>query len=194
MKWFLLFLAAASMAMNAHAADAENASTPRDMSALPDEDAGTLNPDEISLQRSLQQARGGNVDMVICAQGYLMTKMGAHADARTIFETCAKKGWTGTMTWMSYMADNGFGGPEDPDAAAEWDRKAAELGDPVGQFNYGLDLLRGRGVAPDEVRGRSYVDRAAAAGLKDARDLVGAGYDTDVVTPDADNWKYQRIY
>lgn len=154
---------------------------------------GTLNPDEMSLNRSLERAMQGDVDMTICAQGYLMTKMGNHGDARTVFENCARKGWTGTMTWMSYMEDNGFGGSMDPDAAAEWDRKAAELGDPVGQFNYGLDLLRGHGVPRDEIRGRAYVDRAARQGLKVARQLRESGYDLDTVTPDADNWKYDKL-
>jgi TPR repeat protein len=39
---------------------------------------------------------------------------------------------------MAYLDNNGFGGAYNPDAAADWDRKAAEAGDPVGQFNYGL--------------------------------------------------------
>jgi TPR repeat protein len=39
---------------------------------------------------------------------------------------------------MAYLDNNGFGGAYNPDAAADWDRKTAEAGDPVGQFNYGL--------------------------------------------------------
>ena len=155
---------------------------------------GTLNPDEMSLNSALQKALRGDVDMVVCAQGYLMTKMGNHGDARTIFKNCADQGWTGTMTWMSYMEDNGFGGDENPDAAAEWDRLAAEAGDPVGMFNYGLDLMRGRGVARDDAAGRSFVDQAAAAGLAVAKRLQASGYDLDEVTPDADNWKYAPLF
>lgn len=94
------------------------------------------------------------------------------------------------MTWMSQLDDNGLGAPEDPAAASEWDRRAAEAGDPVGQFNYGLDLMRGRGVPYDPGAGRALVDRAAEAGLPVARRLQGADYDLDEVTPDADNWKY----
>jgi TPR repeat protein len=72
---------------------------------------------------------------------------------------------------------------------------AAEAGDPVGQFNYGLDLMRGRGVPLDEAAGRALVDRAAQAGLPVAKRLQAAGYDLDEVTPDADNWKYdKRLY
>ena len=94
------------------------------------------------------------------------------------------------MHWRSYMAHNGYGQPENPAEAAEWDRRAAELGDPVGQFNYGLDLLRGHGIARDPIRGRQWVDRAAAQGLDSALELQSSGYDPDVVTPDADEWKY----
>lgn len=151
---------------------------------------GTLNPDEMGLNTSVQRALRGDVDMVVCGQGYLMTKGGRHNEARKIFENCAKAGYTGTMTWMSYMEDNGFGGEMNADAAADWDRQAAELGDPVGMFNYGLDLMRGRGVAFDDALGRRYIDQAAAAGLAIAKRLQDAGYDLDEVTPDADNWKY----
>lgn len=155
---------------------------------------GILNPDEMSLDRSLKRAMEGEVDMVICAQGYLMTKQGNHGDARTVFQNCAKKGWTGTMTWMSYMDQNGFGGREDPSRSAEWDKKAAELGDPIGQFNYGLDLLRGYGVAADPDMGRQYIDRAAEQGLDIADRLRANDYDWQAVTPDADEWKYNRVF
>ncbi len=155
---------------------------------------GTLNPDEMSLNKALSRALQGDVDMVTCAQGYLMTKKGSHAQARRIFEACAARGWTGTMTWMSYMEDNGLGGPEDAKAAARWDRKAALAGDPIGQFNYGLDLLRGRGVARDQTLGRHYIDKAARAGVDAAKRLKEAGYDLDIVTPDADNWKYFNMF
>lgn len=83
-----------------------------------------------------------------------------------------------------------MGGEEDPDRAAAWDRQAAEAGDPVGKFNYGLDLMRGRGVASDEALGRRYVDAAAADGLAVAKRLQALGYDLDEVTPDADDWNY----
>ena len=114
--------------------------------------------------------------------------------ARQLFERCAEAGYTGAMTWMAQLDDNGLGAPENPEAAAAWDRRAAEAGDPVGQFNYGLDLMRGRGVAQDMALGRSYVDQAAAAGLQVAKRLQDAGYDLDEVTPDADNWKYQVLF
>lgn len=155
---------------------------------------GTLNPDEMSLDRAMREAVEGRTSMTVCASGYLMTKSGQHGMARNVFENCAEGGWTGAMTWMSYMEDNGLGGPMDPDAAADYDRRAAEAGDPIGLFNYGLDKLRGRGTAADMAEGRALIDRAAALGLADARRLQGAGYDVEEVTPDADRWKYAPLY
>jgi TPR repeat protein len=155
---------------------------------------GDLNPPELSLNRVLRNVERGELDMATCATGYYITKSGAHEKARALFEACAAAGYTGAMTWMSQLDDNGLGAPEDPDAAAEWDRRAAMAGDPVGKFNYGLDLMRGRGVVQDVELGRKYVDEAAIGGLPVARRLQSAGYDLDEVTPDADNWKYAPSY
>lgn len=155
---------------------------------------GTTNPEELTWQSVRDRAERGQTDMMTCAAGYLMTKSGDHATARTIFEACAAAGYTGAMTWMSYMDQNGFGGEFNPEAAADWDRQAAEAGDPVGQFNHGLDLMRGFGTRQDAARGREMVDRAADAGLDIARRLQGADYDLDEVTPDADNWRYAPLF
>lgn len=155
---------------------------------------GTLNPDEMTWQSFRDRALEGEADMVLCSQGYMLTKSGDHETARILFETCAEQGWTGAMTWMSQLDNNGLGAEYNPDAAANWDRRAAELGDPVGKFNYGLDLMRGHGVAQDTDRGRALVDEAAEDGLSFAKRLQGADYDLDVVTPDADNWKYAPIF
>lgn len=158
--------------------------------ARAEDPVGDLNPEEMTLGRVMENIRRGETSMTTCASGYYITKSGRHAMARELFERCAADGWTGAMTWMSQLDDNGLGGPVDPRQAAEWDRRAAEAGDPVGQFNHGLDLMRGRGVPRDEAQGRALVDAAARAGLPVARRLQDAGYDLDVVTPDADNWKY----
>ncbi len=161
--------------------------------ALGDE-GGTLNPEELTLNSAIAKAIRGETNMMVCAQGYFITKEGRHEEARAVFQNCAEAGYTGAMTWMSYMEQNGLGAPEDPAAAADWDLRAAEAGDPVGQFNYGLDLMRGYGVAQDDAAGRSYVDQAAGAGLDIAKRLQAADYDLDVVTPDADNWKFVPMF
>lgn len=157
--------------------------------ALADE-YGTLNPDEMTWSSILDRAEAGETSMTICASGYMLTKSGRHGAARALFENCARAGYAGTMTWMSYMDQNGFGAEFNPDAAAEWDRQAAQAGDPVGKFNHGLNLMRGFGTRLDATEGRRFVDEAAADGLEIAQRLQAADYDLDVVTPDADNWRY----
>ena len=155
---------------------------------------GTTNPEEMTLERLVERAQRGDVDMMVCANGYLATKAGRHEQARIIFEACAAAGWTQAMNWMSQLDHNGLGADEDPDRATEWSRQAGALGDPVGTYNHGIDMMRGRGVAQDVERGRALVDQAAAQGLGIARRLQDAGYDLDAVTPDADAWKYAPMF
>ena len=162
--------------------------------AFAEDPGGELNPVEMGINRVLDNAATGRVDMMTCASGYFVTKKGDHEDARRIFEACAAAGYTGAMTWMGQLDNNGLGAEYNPDAAAAWDRRAAEAGDPVGKFNYGIALMRGHGVAQDEVAGRALVDEAAADGLAVAQRLQGADYDLDEVTPDADNWKYAPAF
>ncbi|MFD1342093.1 tetratricopeptide repeat protein [Litorisediminicola beolgyonensis] len=154
------------------------------------DDYGTLNPDELTWGRMLENAERGETDMMTCASGYMLTKSGKHGAARRLFERCAAAGYTGAMTWMSQLDNNGLGAEYNPDASAAWDRKAADAGDPVGQFNHGLNLMRGHGIGRDEAAGRAMVDRAADAGLDIALRLQRADYNLDEVTPDADNWRY----
>lgn len=155
---------------------------------------GTTNPEEMTLERLVERARRGDVDMIVCANGYLATKSGRHAEARIIFEACAAAGWTQAMNWMSQLDHNGLGADEDPDRATEWSRRAGEMGDAVGTYNHGIDMMRGRGVAQDLARGRALVDQAAEQGLGIARRLQAAEYDLDAVTPDADAWKYAPMF
>lgn len=159
-----------------------------------DDELGTTNPEELTWRSMVDQAEDGETSMMVCASGYMMTKSGDHANARAIFEKCAEAGYTGAMSWMSYMDQNGFGDEFNPDAAADWDRRAAEMGDPVGKFNHGLNLMRGFGVAQDEEKGRRLIDEAAEAGLDIAERLRASGYDLDEVTPDADNWRYAPVF
>jgi uncharacterized protein len=155
---------------------------------------GTTNPEEMTLEEVVRRAERGEVDMMVCANGYLATKSGRHAEARVIFEACAAAGYTAAMTWMSQLDHNGLGAQEDPRRGTDWSRRASERGDPVGDFNHGIDLMRGRGVPRDEAAGRRLVDRASEGGLGIARRLQAAEYDLNAVTPDADNWKFAPMY
>ena len=161
--------------------------TPREMMI---EDHGTHNPEELSLRGALARLKIGQPSPMDSALGYGAAKAGLHEEARALFEDSAARGSVQGMTWLSWMADNGLAGPEDPEAAAEWDRRAAELGSEVAMFNYGLDLLRGRGVPRNESEGRRVIERAAALGETSAQHLIDNDFDLDSVTPDADAWKY----
>lgn len=158
-----------------------------------EDEFGTLNPRDTGFGRVMQNVGNGQADMATCAAGYHITKAGRHEDARRLFLLCAEAGYTGAMTWMGQMENNGLGGAYNPDAAAEWDRRAAEAGDPVGKFNYGIALIRGHGVVRDEAAGRALVDEAARDGIEIAERLQRADYDLDEVTPDADNWRYAPV-
>jgi TPR repeat protein len=149
-------------------------------------DSGVLNPQGLSVQYWGAKAKEARFDPKMCVYGVFMDKTGQHAEARRIFKRCAEHGDQYAMPWMSFLDENGYDRPSDPVAAAKWDKKLAELGNSIGQFNYGLDLLRGHGVAQDFGRGKAYIDKAAAGGDATARELSKSNYDWRSVTPTAD--------
>ena len=153
---------------------------------------GTHNPEELTICSHIDRMRHGETHPVMGFIGYIEAKAGNHDTAREIFSTLAEKGNAPAMTWMAWMEDNGLGGPEDAAAAAEWDRRSMEAGSSVGAFNYGLDILRGRGVAYDEEFGRQIIKRAAELSDRSAQHLIDNDFDLDSVTPDADEWKYEK--
>ncbi|MCV3273367.1 tetratricopeptide repeat protein [Roseobacter sinensis] len=159
-----------------------------------EDDHGVLNPDDTGKEMIVRKIEMGIIDSVTCSLGINVTKNDDHQLARKLTRECAEAGFTKAMTWMSQLEDNGLGGEYNPDASAEWDRRAAEAGDPVGKFNHGLNLMRGHGIAQDDALGRQFVDEAANDGLPIAKRLQAAGYDLDEVTPDADNWKYAPMF
>lgn len=159
-----------------------------------EDDLGILNPQDTGRDMLIRKIEMGVIDSVTCSLGINVTKADDHVLSRRLIRQCAEAGYTKAMTWMSQLENNGLGGDYNPDASAEWDRRAAEAGDPVGRFNHGLNLMRGHGIAQDEALGRQFVDQAAEDGLEIAKRLQGADYDLDEVTPDADNWKYAPLF
>lgn len=155
---------------------------------------GILNPDDTGKEMIIRKLEMGMIDSVTCSLGINVTKKDDHELARKLIVKCAEAGITKAMTWMSQLENNGLGGEYNPDASAEWDRRAAEAGDPIGKFNHGINLMRGYGIARDEELGRKFVDEAATDGLSVAKRLQDADYDLDEVTPDADNWKYAPLF
>ncbi|WP_299602032.1 sel1 repeat family protein [uncultured Tateyamaria sp.] len=159
-----------------------------------EDELGILNPQDTGRKMLTRKIEMGVIRSVTCSLGINVTKNDNHELARELTRKCAEAGYTKAMTWMSQLENNGLGGDYNPDASAEWDRRAAEAGDPVGRFNHGLNLMRGHGIAQNEALGRRYVDQAAEDGLEIAKRLQGADYDLDEVTPDADNWKYAPLF
>lgn len=153
---------------------------------------GTKNPEELSLKGALDRLRHGEWHPMTGALGYGAAKAGLHEEAREIFSESANRDNPQGMTWLSWMEDNGLAGPENPEASAYWDRRAMELGSEVGAFNYGLDVLRGRGVPYDQELGRRIIRQAAEMGSDTAQHLIDNEFDLDTVTPDADEWKYEK--
>ncbi|GFE63128.1 tetratricopeptide repeat protein [Litoreibacter roseus] len=153
---------------------------------------GTHNPEELTICSHIDRMRQGETHPVLGFIGYIEAKAGNHDSAREIFSTLANQGNVPAMTWMAWMEDNGLGGPEDAAAAAQWDRRSMKAGSSIGAFNYGLDILRGRGVTFDEELGRKIIQRAADLGDQSAQHLIDNDFDLDSVTPDADEWKYEK--
>ena len=156
------------------------------------DEIGELNPNQLGVDYYVGKAGAEKLDPHLCAYGVFMDKTGQHEEARKIFERCAAEGNDNAMPWMSYMEENGFDRPSNPVAAADWDRRLADRGSSLGAFNFGLDLLRGRGVAHDENLGRAMIDRAAAGGDVTAKELIAHGYDPESVTPGADRARYRQ--
>ncbi|WP_371228168.1 tetratricopeptide repeat protein [Roseovarius sp. 2305UL8-3] len=177
MRTYVLMAILASWAGNVHA----------EAPLKVEDDHGILNPDDTGREMLVRKIEMGVIDSVTCSLGINTSKYDDHELARKLATQCAEAGFTKAMTWMSHFENNGIGGEIDPVAATEWDRRAAEAGDPVGMYNYGLDLMRGHGVAQDEALGRQYIDQAAAGELDIAKYLQDMGYDLDEVTPDSDN-------
>lgn len=159
-----------------------------------EDETGFLNPPDTGPDMLARKIEMGVIDSVTCSLGFNANKYDNHELARRLATRCAEAGFTKAMTWISQMENNGTGAQYNPGASAAWDRRAAETGEPVGQFNHGLNLMRGHGIARDEALGRSFIDKAAEQGFEDALRLRDSGYDLDEVTPDTDKRKYNPLF
>jgi uncharacterized protein len=154
-------------------------------------DDGDTNPEEQTLNYFANKYDYGHGKSTACVYGYWATKSGNHIDAKKIFDKCIAAGVDAVYPWESYMSLNGYATRQSLEDAAAWDRKSAERGYKVGQFNHGLNLLRGFGVKQDFAAGKALIDQSAAQGFDAAKELAASGYDPDVAIPDADE---QKIY
>jgi uncharacterized protein len=154
-------------------------------------DDGATNPEEQTLDYFANRYNYSEGKSTACVYGYWATKSGNHEAAKKIFDKCVVAGVDAAYPWQSYMSQNGYATRQSLEDAAEWDRKSAARGYKVGQFNHGLNLLRGFGVQQDIAAGKAMIDQSAAQGFEAAQDVVKSGYDPEVAIPDADE---KRIY
>jgi uncharacterized protein len=170
-----IFLASASLSM------AEKSETVTD--------DGVLNPEEMTLNYFANRYDFKNGKSTACIYGYWATKAGDHVNGMKIFNKCASANIEAAMVWLSYMYENGFAVAKDFKAATDWSKKAADQGYKVGEYNYGLSLLRGHGVDKNDAAGREWIEKSAAQGFAAAQELIDSGYNVDIAIPDADEPK-----
>lgn len=105
---------------------------------------------------------------IICVAAYELDKTGRHDQSIAFFRECARAGNPPAMIYLALMHELGLGTPVDPMAATDWLRRAAETGYSLGQYHYGMALLRGTGVTADAGAARLWLARAADQGDVDA--------------------------
>lgn len=76
----------------------------------------------------------------------------------------AEEGVASAQTLVAELFAEGFAVPRDMAQASFWYAQAAEAGDPVAQFKYGLMLMSGLYAERDPERGRALMKAAADAG------------------------------
>jgi TPR repeat protein len=67
----------------------------------------------------------------------------------------AEQGDAYAQIYLGFMYANGYGVPQDDQAAVKWYRLAAEQGDAFAQYNLGVMYDNGQGVLQAETEGES---------------------------------------
>ena len=150
---------------------------------------GVLNPEEMTMSYFANRYDFKSGKSTACIYGYWATKGGDHDNGKKIFDKCAAADIEAAMIWLSYMYENGYAVERDFKTATEWSKKAADRGYKVGEYNYGLSLLRGHGIKKNDAAGREWIARSAAQGFEAAQQLIDSNYDLDIAIPDADEPK-----
>ena len=76
------------------------------------------------------------------------------------------------MNRLGMCCLEGIGMDENPQEAARWFQRAADLGNPAGMFNFGKCCLRGTGLVKDRREAGRWLRKAAAKGDPNAREIV----------------------
>ena len=153
------------------------------------DDEGITNPEELTLRHFVKFHDFKKDDPMHCMLGYFASKKGWHEGALKIFKECSNGGNDASTIWLAQLYSNGLGMPKDLRKAADLEKKAAQRGYSIGQYNYGLSLLRGHGADYDLDAAKMWLGKAAEQGDASAHTLIRSGYNVDVAIPDADEKK-----
>ena len=153
------------------------------------DEGGILNPEELTIPYFAKYHDFKKGDPILCTVGWLAVKLSYNKEAAKIFHQCAEVGNEASMIWLAQLYDNGLGVEKDLLKSVDWERQAAERGYSIGEYNYGLSILRGRGPVQDTEVGKMWIQRAAQQGDVSAQTLIDEDYNLDVAIPDADENK-----
>ena len=103
---------------------------------------------------------------------------GDYATAQQIWTNDASAGSTDAMLGLALLADAGFLGEPDPEAAFGWYLQAAELGEPEAQFNVALGYDTGLGRDRDPAQALVWYTRSALRGYAEAQYNLGLIYES----------------
>lgn len=95
---------------------------------------------------------------------YLAFDQGRYLTALELAQKLANAGDARAHTLIARIHAEGLGVPKDQGLAAQWYKRAAELGDVDGIFAYGVILAEGRGVEKNRAGAAEMFERAARTG------------------------------
>ena len=99
-----------------------------------------------------------------------------YAQALTWYCLAADHGNSSAENQLGYMAEEGWGQPQNYAESLSWYSKAAENGNGEAQENIGYMFQYGTGVPIDYAKAMSWFDQAAANGNSDAENQLGWMY------------------
>lgn len=106
------------------------------------------------------------------AKALKMWEIGNVVDAMTELTSIAEKGYAPSQVWLATIMDQA---QQDADAV-KWFQKAADQGDPAGEYGLGLMFGKGEGTKQDNAKALEYVTRAAEKDYSDAVFALAAVY------------------
>ena len=153
------------------------------------DEGGILNPEELTINYFANHHDFKKSDPILCTMGWLAVKMSYNKEGARIFKQCAEVGNEASMIWLAQLYDNGLGVEKDLLKSVDWERQAAERGYSIGEYNYGLSILKGKAPEQDPEIGKMWIRRAAEQGDSSAQTLIDENWNLDVAIPDADENK-----